>query len=211
MDVRSIVRSVGAGLLVVSAVAVAGACGSDDEPAGTQVTAVSSAGAPTAAAAEGPVDPWTLPVDQRPPLFDPCTEIPADVLAQFSEGGEQDEKMARNEPGNIFSCSWDTSEASLDLVASWKSRAELESERVMNFMLGQAPASSRSQKAVPVGSESDHDCREVFFTERGTIMLGVRIFNSLRSYRGRSFVNSCDALDSKVGQVESYLPWGDFR
>ena len=61
-------------MLVAAAVVVSG-CGADH-----------GEGTTTSASPEAPVNPWDLPLEERPDLFDPCAEIPIEAVEEALGG-----------------------------------------------------------------------------------------------------------------------------
>ncbi|MDO8394341.1 MAG: hypothetical protein Q7T31_08140, partial [Dietzia sp.] len=74
------------------------------------------------AAAEETINPWDLPIEQRPALFDPCAEIPIEAVEQGVGGPvEPSEQLHNHRPGELFSCGWKNDEVLIDILSTWKS------------------------------------------------------------------------------------------
>lgn len=103
-------RGVGA-VLAAAAVVVSG-CGAGD-----------GEGTTTSALPEAPVNPWDLPLEERPDLFDPCAEIPIEAVEEALGGPvELDEQLRIERPGELLSCGWRNREVIFNVLSTWKSR-----------------------------------------------------------------------------------------
>ena len=101
---------------LVAAVVTAGcASGDGQDPVTTTSPAV----------AEAAGNPWDLPLGERPPLFDPCAEIPIEVV---SEGAgkpvEQVDDLTHRRSTELMGCGWSNDELILSLLSTWKSKSD---------------------------------------------------------------------------------------
>lgn len=82
-----------------------------------------SAAADTAASSPAVEDPWTLPIEDRPELFNPCTEISLeDLTAAGLENPTprpQAEDHSDDPPGH--QCGWEADNFSLTIGTLWRS------------------------------------------------------------------------------------------
>src|SRR5690606_26767825 len=74
---------------------------------------------------ETPVNPWDLPLEERPPLFDPCIEIPIETIEQgVGEPVTGDDQFESSKPGQLRSCGWRNEEVIIGIVGTWRSQEE---------------------------------------------------------------------------------------
>lgn len=80
-----------------------------------------SAAADTAASSPAAVDPWTLPIEDRPELFNPCTEISLEDLA--AAGLENPLSWPEAATGKasppLKQCGWETKTMTLVVSSHW--------------------------------------------------------------------------------------------
>lgn len=83
---------------------------------------------PQASAAPEP-DPWTLPLEERPPVFNPCEEIDESFLEDGGYSGMSTEPGLENHGAGGFghSCSWANESVEITIVTSWTPLEEIES------------------------------------------------------------------------------------
>lgn len=148
-------RGVGAALLAAGLMLSGCASGQDEVPTTT-----------TSAAAVGPTNPWDLPLEQRPPLFDPCEEIPVEAVEEaIGSPLNAVENYSNDEPGELVSCGWKNSEIHFALLSTWKSRDEYFADRGFVIRESDANFSGRSGiRMVSKGDNTDGSCYAVFFT-----------------------------------------------
>ena len=82
-----------------------------------------SAAADTAAPSPAAVDPWTLPIEDRPELFNPCTEISLEDLAaaglENPTPRPEAEDHSDDPPGH--QCGWESNNFTLVVGSMWRS------------------------------------------------------------------------------------------
>lgn len=189
---------------VVAAGIVLSGCGSGGE--GGETTTSSPV-------AEASGNPWDLPLEQRPPLFDPCTELPlASVEEALGTPVVLEEDLKNHEPRRLMSCGWSNGEAFFGVLSTWKSRQEYLSD---SAFVVRDPASAVSGRvglrATNEGDSAERSCTQLFFTSRGTFMVSVDLVGGLSEFRGERFVKACDALDVAIRPVMRSVPEGDFK
>ncbi|HJC59934.1 MAG TPA: DUF3558 domain-containing protein [Candidatus Dietzia intestinigallinarum] len=192
-------RGVGA-VLVAAAVVVSG-CGADDG----EVTTTSP---PPAA----PVNPWDLPAEERPDLFDPCAEIPVEAVEEGAGSRlEVVDEFSNYRPGELISCGWKNDEVHISMLSTWKSKQEFLTDSSLFTLDPESNSTGRPSVRMRERADStDIGCFHLFFTELGTVMFRLDLISSLDEFRGERFVESCDALDEAAGHIVAYIPNGDF-
>lgn len=209
---RAVVQGVGnwkgAAALVAGCVVLSG-CASGD---GGSSTTTSSP------VAQGASNPWDLPLEQRPPLFDPCEEIPVEAVEEgVGAPVKPDPDLTRSEPGSLVACGWSTDEIMIHILSTWKSYRDYLAEptgyiRDMNVSIKGRSAMILSGTNVENGAGKDPNvCRYLLFTEKGTVVISVGFINSLNSFRGESFAKSCHVLQEVGAPLVEFLPEGEFR
>ena len=200
--VQSVRTSKGAAAAVAACVVL---CGCVSGEASDQTT-TSPAGTEVAS------NPWDLPIEQRPALFDPCTEIPVQAIEQGVGGPvEPDERLTNHRPGELMTCGWTNRKVQFNAIGTWKSRSEYLADP--GFVLkedGAVIAGRKSLRMAEVGDGTDRTCLHLFFTNRGTVYLKLDLVGGLSEFRGVRFSKACDALDQAIEPVVSYIPEGDF-
>ncbi|UVE96512.1 DUF3558 domain-containing protein [Dietzia sp. B32] len=157
---------------------------------------------------ENPGNPWDLPIEQRPALFDPCAEIPIEAIEE-GVGAKVDpnSSLTRHEPGSLMACGWTNEQVHVTAAASWKSRAQFLNDK----SLRQVEQGGRRMRMVEVGDQTGSTCLQLFFTSRGATWIKVDVVNGLGEFRGNRFVEACDALDQAIAPLLKFVPEGDFK
>jgi hypothetical protein len=166
---------------------------------------------PSAAEASG--NPWDLPLEQRPPLFDPCSEIPvATVEAGVGSPVTMDDEVAENRPGELIYCTWRNKEMMFTVLSTWKSREEYLKDPSFEIESEEAEIAGRTaMRLVEPSDARSGNCYDLFFTKGGAVMVGIRLLTSLNEFRGNRLVKSCDALNQAIDPVVPLIPEGNFR
>ena len=185
-------------MLVAAAVVVSG-CGADD-----------GEGTTTSASPEAPVNPWDLPLEERPDLFDPCAELPIEAVEEALGGPvELDEQLRIERPGELLSCGWKSNEAIFGVVGTWKSREEYISDT--SFV--HAEIKSGSRRGLRLVDKSDlgaNRCRDVFFSASGAVFISLDLFTGTTAFKGKDFTEPCKALTQISQTILSYTGTGSF-
>lgn len=189
---------------LVAAVVTAGcASGDGQDPVTTTSPAV----------AEAAGNPWDLPLGERPPLFDPCAEIPIEAV---SEGAgkpvEPDEQFGQHQPGRLMACGWKNEEIRISALGTWKSYSDYVADPAS--ILGPGSVEVNGRDAVQMtddGDQSGNACHHLFFTESGTVIISVWMLDVLDRFRGDPFSESCDTLEVVEVPIMKHVPEGDFR
>ena len=192
------------GAVLVAAAMVLAGCTTDDG-----VDQVSTTTNPSAT--EQPGNPWDLPLEQRPPLFDPCEEIPIEAVeAGVGSGVEPDPELRIHQPGELMSCAWMNNEVIFAVLSTWKSRSSYLSDS--SFIASDAEVENRvGLRLIGHADMGAHACQQLFFTSQGTVFISIDMISGLSSFKGVNFVDPCEALEESLQGVMSYVPGGDFR
>lgn len=162
------------------------------------------------AASQTPGNPWDLPIEQRPALFDPCAEIPVEAVEEgIGPHVWQDDEMRIDRPRDLFSCAWKNEEVLFGVLSTWKSRDDyLEDESFVasEFEILGRPGLRLLSKA-DMGTNS---CQQLFFSGEGTIFVSVDLIHGLASFKGSNFADPCSVLEESIIPVMHHLANGDF-
>ncbi|NLD85338.1 MAG: DUF3558 family protein [Actinomycetales bacterium] len=205
---RGVVQVVGksraVGAAIVAAVVVLSGCGSSDGEDTTTAAATTSA-------AEQPGNPWDLPLEQRPALFDPCTEIPDEAVAEgFGGPVRRTNRYINNKPGELMSCGWETDDVEINILSTWKSRDDYVSDRIIDVEAHDI-AGRPGMRGIDNTDTTERSCLQLFFTEQGTIWLKLNLLDLLREFKGERSADPCEALEHVVVPVMAHIPPGDFQ
>lgn len=205
---RPVVQVVGKSRAFVAAVVAAGVvlsgCASAD--GGEDMSTTTSP-----AGAEKPGNPWDLPIEQRPALFDPCSEIPVEAVEEgVGSPVRQDEQLQINQPGDLLACGWKNDEVIFGVLSTWKSRSDY--LRDQSFVASESEIRGRpSLRLVSKSDMGENGCQRTLFTHKGTLFVSVDLIHGLSAYKGNNFADPCAALDESILPVMPYLPQGDFK
>ena len=194
----------GVGAALVAAGLVLSGCATGDEPEGTTTT--------TSAAAQEPTNPWDLPLEQRPPLFNPCEGATLEAAENALEGSVAPvEELANHEPNWLYSCGWSNDEVRLGVLASWKSKEEYYNDSEMTNQQRDSELAGRNGLRTNIrAGDPSYRCMHVFFTSRGTVFIDLALNTTLRVYRGERSADACDVLDEIAPPIVDGFPKGDF-
>ena len=188
----------GVGAALVAAAVVLSGCSSVEENVTT-----------TSPSPETPINPWDLPLEDRPALFDPCAEIPVEAVEEGVESPvTRDDQFLLSKPGELLACGWRSDEVIFSALSTWKSRDEYLNDRAFvaseNSMNGRPGLELRDT----VGTRS---CQQAFFTSSGTIFLAIDLITGLTTFRGEHFSDPCEALAEVTLPILDALPDGDHQ
>ncbi|MEH6820703.1 MAG: DUF3558 family protein [Dietzia psychralcaliphila] len=161
---------------------------------------------------ESPSNPWDLPIEQRPALFDPCAEIPIEAVEQGVGGPvEEVEQLHNNRPGELLSCGWKSNEVLVDVLSTWKSFDDYLSEPTgvidsLNFEVA-----GRGVMRLVDREEAPTACRYIVFTSSGTVAISLSFVTTFDTFRGREFSKACGVLKEVSEPILKHVPNGDFR
>ena len=191
----------GVGAALVAAAVVLSGCSSVEENVTT-----------TSPSPETPVNPWDLPLEERPDLFDPCAEIPVEAVEEGVESRLEVVEGFRNyRPGELISCGWKNDEVQISLLSTWKSKQEFLTDTSLQTLEPESNATGRTSLRMKERADStDMGCFHVFLTESGTIMFKLSLVTTLEVLKGEQFVRSCDALDQAIEPITKFIPQGEF-
>ncbi|WP_374220835.1 DUF3558 family protein [Dietzia sp. KRD202] len=205
---RPVVQVVGKSRAFVAALVAAGVvlsgCASADGGEDTSTTT-------SPAAAEEPGNPWDLPIEQRPALFDPCAEIPVEAIEEgVSSPVRQDEQLRIHQPGDLFACGWKNEEVIFGVLSTWKSRGDYLGDDSLVASESQV-AGRPSLRLLSKADMGDNGCQQSFFTSEGTLIVSVDLIHGLSAFKGENFADPCSVLDESILSVMPYLSEGDFQ
>lgn len=165
----------------------------------------------TSSAAAGPVNPWDLPVEQRPALFDPCTELPVEAVEQGLGGPvEPIERFTFRKPGEMMACGWRTDQANISVLSTWKSRDEYLADGAFTVMDPEHELDGRIGMRLLDGTgDPEWSCIQQFYTERGATWLWIDL--NYYDFKGRRVADACEALEQTIPPILAHFPKGDFR
>lgn len=191
----------GVGAALVAAAVVLSGCGSAQESVTT-----------TSPSPETPVNPWDLPLEERPALFDPCAEIPVEAVEEALGGSvEPIDLFTRHQPGGLMVCGWASDEVDLTVLSTWKSRADYLEDSAFTIIDSEAKVGNRNGlRALDNSDAAERGCTQMFFTSRGTIWVELNMFSITREFHGERSVQPCTALNEAAMSVINHLPEGDF-
>lgn len=207
--VRPVIQGVGkrrgVGAVLLAAGLVLSGCASGDDQAQTTTT--------TSAAAERSGNPWDLPLEQRPPLFDPCAEIPVEAVEE-AVGGPMEplDSFTNRRPGELLSCGWRGDEVHLTVLSTWKAQDDFLSDPKYQVANDEFPISGRIGIQLTENAQSDErGCHIGIFTPRGSVIIGLGLHTSLHEFRGEYFAQACEVQAEVAPPIISLFPKGDIR
>ncbi|MBS7549185.1 DUF3558 family protein [Dietzia massiliensis] len=190
--------------LVAAGVVLSG-CASADGGGETPTTT-------STAAPEESGNPWDLPVEQRPALFDPCAEIPVEAVeGVVGTPVESAENLRNHDRGELFSCGWKNDEILFGVVGTWRARHEFLSDRGFEAIDNKSMVAGRPGfRARDRGDQFNTTCYQVFFTSRGAVVLNVNLIDSMGAFQGAPLSEACEVLDAVIEPIMKFIPKGDF-
>ncbi|ANI91712.1 DUF3558 family protein [Dietzia timorensis] len=166
-----------------------------------------SAAADTAASAPAAVDPWTLPIEDRPELFNPCTEISLEDLAAagLENPTPWPEADDSSEDPPFRQCGWKSANFTLSIGSLWTPMDQLSdgfSEEITSvsdigsYVLGTLERPSRNrQMACGVAAE----------TNRGLITLdAIRVTTESNAVRNDQ--DTCESVTDVFIALSASIP-----
>lgn len=192
-----------AAVLVASCVVVSGCTSSGEEEAATASEPV----------VEPPSNPWDLPLEQRPPLFDPCEEIPIEAVEE-GVGAPMEPGDLRGviEVEGVKTCDWMNKEIRLTVLSTWKSHKQYLADPELVLEDSQYSVTSRDGMLMKRSDETfSTTCHALFFTGAGTVLISLVLNTSLGEFQGTFLNDSCDVISRVLGPIVGKIPQGDFR
>ena len=186
--------------------------------AGVVVAGCASVGGDPQATTTGPVitetsgNPWDLPIEQRPALFDPCTEIPIEEVEEaVGSPLKRVDDLENGEHDGLVSCGWGNGEVNFGLLSTWKSRDDYLADPSFAVKETQAEVGGRTGlRLSELNDAFDSTCLFLFFTSRGTVWVSLDLVTGLNRFKGQKSVKACDALDDAVSRIARFIPRGEF-
>lgn len=199
--VQGVGKRRGAAALLAACVVLTG-CASDP---GDEMTTSSPV-------AQAPTNPWDLPLEQRPPLFDPCEEIPVEAVEKgLASSVEKLSTATRHEPGSLMSCSWSSDEVIFGVLSTWKSREDYIADDMFTVQeLDSTLSGTNGLLLTEPTDQSQSTCIHLLFTGLGTVMMSLDMTTSLNEFNGENMIEACEALAEVVAPVVPYIPEGEF-
>ncbi|WP_314035902.1 DUF3558 family protein [Dietzia sp. CH92] len=200
-------RSGALGAALVAAGVVLSGCASADGEEGPTSTTTSPA------AAEESGNPWDLPIEQRPALFDPCAQIPIEAV----EGGlgapvQPVEEFFNHRPDELISCGWESAEAHFTVLSTWKSREEYLSDEMFDLRDESAEVIGREGMRLSKSTDAfNSTCLQLFFTSQGTVWFELGLTNALNEFRGERTADACSVIGRAIEPLVPLIPEGDFQ
>jgi hypothetical protein len=160
--------------------------------------------------ADAPSNPWDLPIEQRPALFDPCAEIPVEAVEQGVGGPvEEVEQLDNHRPGELLSCGWKSDEVLIDILSTWKSYDQYIAEPTGIIESAMTEVLDRQAMRLTDRFEGPATCRYLFFTSSGTVAISLSLTTTFDTFRGQRFSQVCEVLNEVSGPIIEHLPDGD--
>ncbi|NLE82203.1 MAG: DUF3558 family protein [Rhodococcus sp.] len=193
---------------MIAAVVVLSGCGTGDGEETTSTTAEA-----TTSAAEQPGNPWDLPLEQRPALFDPCAEVPIEVIEQGLGSPVSPVAAYENHlPKDLMSCGWRSENAELTILTTWKSREDYQADRSFDVSSTHEELNGRvGMRLLDAIGNPDETCLQLFFTERGTAWIQFHITDLYLEFEGQRRSNACEVMEQVSQPIMEHLPKGDFQ
>ena len=191
--------------LVAAGVVLSGCASADG---GEEAPTTTSAAAP-----EESGNPWDLPVEQRPALFDPCTEIPIEAVEKgVGSKVEPAEQFKSSRPGELISCGWSNREVNVVVLSTWKSKDEYLADPAFRVLDQQTHHPARPGLRITDNRTDPVDnCVQLYFTPRGTVWTGLDLTTSLFEFNGQRLSDTCEALTRILPPIADLLPQGDIQ
>jgi len=159
---------------VLLGLAVGGcALGDDGAVSSPSEAAVASSGGGESPGEE--VDPWTLPIEQRPELFDPCTEISAaDLEAAGIESPRvrPDAEVHQATPP-LDQCGWESTTSHINLSTIWNHPSEIATDASEAVTQVQNVGSYRAFDISPKNTNSSFRCGLGVITVAGLFTIDI--------------------------------------
>lgn len=134
-----------------------------------------SAAADTAASSPAAVDPWTLPVGDRPELFNPCTEISLEDLAaaglENPTRRPEAEDHSDDPPGH--QCGWNSIGFTAVVGSHWTGVDDLRNEATEELISAEPVDGRSSAFLVPRTSSTETGCAFISETDLGLITVDL--------------------------------------
>lgn len=161
---------------------------------------------------ETQADPWALPLEERPELFDPCAEVPLEAVKQAAGASvSQDARYRQQRPGELLACGWKSDELVFAMLGTWKSYEQYQNDPSGNVQDWEHEVGERTAIQLVDRADDPEMCHNLFFTGAGTVALTASLPTTLKTFRGESFADVCEVLDDVTERVIQFIPEGDFR
>lgn len=191
----------GLGAALIAAAVVLSGCGADD---GEDTT--------TSPPPEASVNPWDLPLEERPELFDPCAEIPVEAVEEALGGlVEPDELVHNHRPNELHTCGWKNDELIFIVTSTWRSKQGFLTHTGFGPFNTESVVEGRASYRARDRDDSSNDtCYQVFFTSRGAVVVNVNLIDPFNVFQGSRNSDACTVLDQTIGSIINHLPAEDY-
>lgn len=161
---------------------------------------------------ETQANPWDLPIEDRPELFDPCAEIPVEAVQEVVGGPvEPAENLHNHRPGDLLTCGWKNKEVLFGIIGTWLSIEDFMSDTTFDNTDPNSVVAGRSGfRATDKGDQFETTCYQGFFTGRGAVVVNVNLIDSLGEFQGAMFSTACEVLEQRIDPIMQYIPEGNF-
>ena len=158
-------------------------------------------------------NPWDLPIEQRPALFDPCAEIPVEAVEQaLGAPVKPVDEFTRHQPGSLMACGWESHEAQFTVLSTWKSRGEYLVDRMFEVRDTNSKVADRAGlRLSPADDELHSNCIQLLFTSLGTIWLEIGLVNTFNEFKGARTADSCSVIEEAIAPSMPFVPEGEFQ
>lgn len=175
------------------------ACSSGDD--GAAPLPQGSAAADAAASSPAAVDPWTLPIEDRPDLFDPCTEISLEDLAAAGLENPTPRPQAEDHSDNppLHQCGWNSGGFTIVVGSIWTRVSELREEPTEKLVPAPDVAGKEAAYLIPRRSSTETGCAFISETSQGLFSVDLTRTSSNRadsSYGIDENSDTCQTADS---------------
>ena len=183
------------------------ACSLADADTATHPRASFSAGNAENNASSPSADPWTLPIEARPDLFNPCTEVAAEDLAAAGLDGLAPWPEAEFDQDSpyIKQCGWKNEDLSFKISSAWSELEEF-SPGEGSETLSPGTRHGFESALFAAGPSSPNDsCFVAAKTNHGLVTFGITAQPSARS-SGDSAPDTCALAE---GAFDGLVEWID--
>ncbi|MDO5663322.1 MAG: DUF3558 family protein, partial [Brachybacterium sp.] len=145
-------------------------------------------------------NPYELPLEERPPLFDPCTEIPEEALEEAGFTPEdKDQNFFIDDHAMINGCQWTNDDLMLSVASYWYSLEEMVANN--DFQLQEPfPDQDRSGQFFKDPNRRDGAELAIFSTTRGVVIIDGQFASILPTFRGEP------TTDLKAAFITTSIP-----
>lgn len=161
-----------------------------------------SAAADTAASSPAAVDPWTLPIEDRPELFNPCTEISLEDLAAagLENPNPWPEAELEQDSPPIKQCGWEIKDFTYIVAAQWTDLNSLEAQDTEETITRKDQNGFESTLISSLPSSPWDSCSVAVKTNRGVVTFDVTS-TSTELFMSDSSPDTCAMTEEISGKL----------